>query len=72
MATNLVNNISVGQLNACVVRAARLDADCGPTGGINGGIVTAALVTTQPTTLPSTKTTVHAKVALRAPVVADQ
>ena len=45
MATNLVNNISVGQLNACVVRAARLDADCGPTGGINGGIVTAALVT---------------------------
>jgi len=45
MATNLAGNISLGQLNACVVRAARLDADCGPTGGVNTGIVTAALVT---------------------------
>lgn len=45
MPTNLAGNVAIGQLNACVVRAARLDADCQPTGGVNGGIVTTALVT---------------------------
>jgi hypothetical protein len=45
MATNLAGSVCIGQLNAAVVRAARLDADCSPTGGTNGGIVTAALVT---------------------------
>jgi hypothetical protein len=42
--TNLAGNVAIGQLNACVVRAARLDSDCSPTGGANGGIVTAGLV----------------------------
>lgn len=42
---NLAGGVAIGQLNACVVRAARLDADCSPTGGANGGIVTAGLVT---------------------------
>lgn len=45
MATNLAGNINVGQLNACVFRAARLNANCAPTGGVNGGIVTAGLIT---------------------------
>lgn len=45
MSTNLAGSVAIGQLNACIVRAARLDADCSPTGGVNGGIVTSALVT---------------------------
>lgn len=45
MATNLPGPTNLGELNACVVRAARLDADCSPTGGTSTGIVTAALVT---------------------------
>ena len=45
MATNLAGGVCIGELNACVVRAARLDADCSPTGGSNNGIVTAGLVT---------------------------
>lgn len=45
MATNLAGPINIGELNACVVRAARLDADCSPTGGVSTGIITAALVT---------------------------
>src|SRR5688500_3996315 len=44
MATNIAGNVCIGQLNACVVRVAPLDADCTPTGGTNGGLVTAALV----------------------------
>lgn len=45
MATNLAGGVAIGQLNACVVRAAALDTDCTVIGGVNGGIVTAALVT---------------------------
>lgn len=45
MATNLAGGVCIGQLNACVLRIARLDSDCSPTGGTNGGIVTAGLVT---------------------------
>lgn len=45
MATNIAGNVCIGQLNACVVRVAALDSDCTPTGGTNGGVVTAALVT---------------------------
>ena len=45
MSTNLAGGVNIGELQACIVRAARLDSDCSPTGGVNGGIVTAALVT---------------------------
>lgn len=45
MSSNLAGGVCLGQLQACVVRAARLDADCTPTGGANSGIVTAGLVT---------------------------
>lgn len=46
MATNLAANaVCIGQLNACVLRAARLGADCHPSGGADSGIVSAALVT---------------------------
>lgn len=45
MATNLAGGVCIGELNACVVRAARLDSDCSPTGGADTGIVTAGLVT---------------------------
>lgn len=37
--------VNLGELNACIVRGAKLDADCGNTGGTSSGIVTAALVT---------------------------
>ncbi len=45
MATNIAGSVNIGALNACVLRVARLDTDCTPTGGVNGGIVTSALVT---------------------------
>lgn len=45
MATNLAGATCIGELNACVFRAARLDADCTPTGGADSGIVSAGLVT---------------------------
>lgn len=45
MATNLFGPVCIGELNACIVRAASLGADCRPNGGANSGIVTAALVT---------------------------
>ena len=45
MATNLAGGVCIGELQACIVRAAALDADCTPTGGVNSGIVTAGLVT---------------------------
>lgn len=44
MATNLAGRICIGELNACLVRMASLDADCSPLGGTSGGIVTAGLV----------------------------
>lgn len=45
MASNLAGGICIGELQACVVRAAALDVDCSIVGGTNGGIVTAGLVT---------------------------
>lgn len=45
MATNLAGSINLGQLNACIVRAAGLNANCVPTGGVNSGIVTAGFIT---------------------------
>lgn len=45
MASNLAAGVCIGQLNACVLRAARLGADCHPSGGADSGIVTAALAT---------------------------
>lgn len=46
MATNLAGGgVCIGELNACVLRVAALDSDCGPTGGADTGIVTAALAT---------------------------
>lgn len=46
MATNIAGApVCYGELNACVVRAARLGADCHPSGGANSGIVTAGLAT---------------------------
>lgn len=45
MATNLAGGVCIGELQACILRAAALDSDCTPTGGTNGGIVTAGLVT---------------------------
>lgn len=45
MATNLAGGVCIGELQACIVRVAALDSDCAPTGGVNGGIVTAGLVT---------------------------
>lgn len=45
MASNLAGGVCIGELQACILRASRLDSDCTPTGGVNGGIVTAGLVT---------------------------
>ena len=45
MSTNLAGGVNIGSLQACILRVAALDSDCTPTGGVNGGIVTAALVT---------------------------
>lgn len=45
MATNLAGGVCIGSLNACVLRVARLDADCSPTYGADSGIATSALVT---------------------------
>jgi hypothetical protein len=45
MATNLAGGVNIAELQACVVRIALLDSDCTATGGTNGGIVTAGLVT---------------------------
>lgn len=45
MASNLAGGVCIGELQACIVRVAALDSDCTPTGGTNGGIVTAGLVT---------------------------
>lgn len=45
MATNIAGGVCIGELQACILRAARLDAACNIIGGVNGGIVTAGLVT---------------------------
>src|SRR4051812_45386208 len=45
MASNLAGGVCIGELQACIVRVAALDSDCTITGGTNGGLVTAGLVT---------------------------
>lgn len=42
---NLAGNVNIAEISACVVRAARLNANCTIAGGANSGIVTAGLVT---------------------------
>ena len=42
---NLAGGINLGISSTCIVRGARLDADCSVTGGANGGFVTIALMT---------------------------
>lgn len=44
MASNLAGGLCLGELNAAVLRLARLDADCTPSGGANSGVITAGLV----------------------------
>jgi hypothetical protein len=44
MATNLAGDICIGQFNVCLLRAARLDADCKPSGGVDSGIITPGIV----------------------------
>lgn len=43
MASNLPTTTNLGQVNACLFRVARLDVDCSPAQGTNGGYVTAGL-----------------------------
>lgn len=43
MASNLPSATELGQLNACLIRAARLDTDCSPLGGADSGYVTIGL-----------------------------
>lgn len=45
MSTNLAGGVCIGELKAAIFRAARLSANCTPLGGVNGGLVTAGLVT---------------------------
>jgi len=45
MPSNLPAPINLGSIGACLMRAARLNADCSPSQGTNGGIVTVGLVT---------------------------
>jgi len=45
MATNLAGGVCLGQLGACILRVARLDATCTPVGGADGGIVASAIAT---------------------------
>ena len=45
MATNLAGNGQcLGQHSACLIRAALLDADCTPQGGVNAGIVNIGII----------------------------
>jgi hypothetical protein len=45
MPSQLAGDTCIGQHSVCVMRAARLGADCAPVGGANSGIVTAGIVT---------------------------
>lgn len=45
MPSNLPADINLGSASACIFRAARLESDCSPSQGTNGGVVTAGLVT---------------------------
>lgn len=44
MASALPGDICVGQRNVCLIRVARLDSDCSPTGGTDSGVVSTAIV----------------------------
>lgn len=45
MPSNLAGAVSIGQYDACVFRAAKLDTDCSILGGNSSGVVTAGLIT---------------------------
>ena len=46
MPTNLpADGICIGSHSVCLLRAARLNADCSPEGGDSSGIITTAIVT---------------------------
>lgn len=45
MASNLAGDICIGQHSACILRLAKLTADCRPLGGVDSGIVTRGIVT---------------------------
>lgn len=45
MASALPGNICVGQHSVCIIRAALLDADCSPTGGVDSGFITTGIIT---------------------------
>jgi hypothetical protein len=45
MASALPGDVCQLQRNACLLRIAKLDSDCSPTGGADSGIVTAGIVT---------------------------
>jgi hypothetical protein len=45
MASVLPGDICTLERNVCILRLARLDADCSPTGGADSGIITAGIVT---------------------------
>lgn len=45
MASNLAGDIYIGELNVCLLRAAKLDSDCSPLGTADSAIITPGLVT---------------------------
>lgn len=45
MASALPGNICVGQHSVCLIRAALLDSDCSPLGGVDSGFVTTGIIT---------------------------
>jgi hypothetical protein len=45
MASNLAGATCIGQHSVCILRAAKLDADCSPRGGADSGIITTGIVT---------------------------
>lgn len=45
MSSNIAGGVNIAELSAAVIRAARLNRNCVPTGGVNGGICTAGIVT---------------------------
>lgn len=45
MPSNLAGAVNIGQYDACIFRAAKLDTDCTILGGNSSGVVTAGLVT---------------------------
>ena len=45
MASALPGDICVGQHSVCIIRAAVLNPDCTPTGGVDSGIITTGIIT---------------------------